>query len=339
MRTALLFVTASLVGFQAADAQPVKQAVHQVTMVTDGQLFSVTLKVDPTGRPADTGHTFHPQLPVHQPQPVPKPGVKAPVGKLPDKLGEKEVTRVTQGVHVFHVTCAQGVVPEPYGSHFPQPVIYKVTGPVGYSWASEPTTQPIAIDIRPGQKVAVHVLRPQESFNAKFGQLYGVPVALVVERPYWSQGLAARKGEEREPLPNSLTFMVHKDWGCGKVSAALAANVMENGGNPNFISPGSYSSLWFRACVALGPEGKINESLLKLNGKDRDRRMVERDLAVEFARLCKAWQSEKVYVLNPTQADNLRRNGLLPRNLGDGPFPVAEALKLAEQMIVRWESM
>ena len=220
------------------------------------------------------------------------------------------LAEIEPGERRFHVTNAR--------LSFPQSVIYRVEKSDGtVLLKTEQTVDPRTFDLKAGDRLVVTIYRPYEAYNHKFFTVQGVPMAIGMPRPYWYQDIQKEwKGDEK--FPNTLFFMVHKDWGPEKVFEQLAEEVVAKMHDPNY-TPGDYRKNHMSCLVALSPDGKIPESLLKIKKED-----LQKELKAAMLKAWDALVAEKCYRTFPAdQVAALKQAGYLPRGYPDGSADIS----------------
>ncbi len=240
-----------------------------------------------------------------------------------------ELSRLPAGTHLVETVH--------YRLGFPQPVAYRVVNSAGKTlWESEATLDPRRVTLEKGDKLVVLVKRPMESYNAKFFTLRGVDMAVVFPRPYAYQDIQPGRFKGKEDFPNSLFYLVHKDWGAKKVFTDLADFAVEELMKDKEIGEaGDYRKHHASLLIALAPDGKIPADLKKA-GKDG----LKADIADALGKAFDTMKKEKCYrPYADADITALKKMKALPEAFDGNIVTFAEGLEMAERLLPLWQKM
>ncbi len=194
------------------------------------------------------------------------------------------------------------------------------------------------INLQAGDKVSLSILPAHESYNAKFGSLKGVPVALVWARPYWYQDVTHPWVGRKEDFPNTPFFFADKEkWGADKVFDDLAELTAKTVKSGNVEHGDHRGQCHIALMVALTADGKYPTVLTDLSEKDLQSavkaeclRLHEQMLKINCFR---TWNSEDIRAL--------KEAGYLPKSIPAEPglhLTLGESLPLAEMQLKAWQA-
>lgn len=203
---------------------------------------------------------------------------------------------------------------------------------------TQPTYEPVTIQLKAGQSLRVEFVQEYEPYDARTFKVKGINCAIVLPRPYWYQDVEKGVFKGPEPYPNSLFFLVDDQWGFGEKRclddlATLVSKELKTApdGKEDFrVNHVSVN-------IAHGPDGKHRQVLTDLP---------EAELKAEMlAGLTKAWSEMKQFkCYRPFDGQSgapiaaLKDAGYLPKDwAADRTYiSFAEALELAKEGAKKW---